>query len=103
MNHLNLSEKNLKYICDANPFKFNRYTPGSNIKIISKKEMRKKNPKYLLVLIWSFRSEVIKQELKYIKKGGKLIFHLPILHVVDKSNYKKYLNSNFDSLSYSIN
>ena len=36
LNHLNLSEKNLKYICDANPFKFNRYTPGSNIKIISK-------------------------------------------------------------------
>ena len=42
LNHLNLTSKNLKYICDANPFKFNRYTPGSNIKIISKKEMRKK-------------------------------------------------------------
>ena len=103
LNHLNLTSKNLKYICDANPFKFNRYTPGSNIKIISKKEMRKKNPKYLLVLIWSFRSEVIKQEINYIKKGGKLIFHLPILHIIDKSNYKKYLNSNFNSMSYSIN
>lgn len=102
LNHLNLTSKNLKYICDANPFKFNRYTPGSNIKIISKKEMRKKNPKYLLVLIWSFRSEVIKQEINYIKKGGKLIFHLPILHIIDKSNYKKYLNSNFNSMSYSI-
>ena len=65
--------------------------------------MRKKNPKYLLVLIWSFRTEVIKQEIKYIKNGGKLIFHLPMLHIIDKNNYKKYLNSNFDSLSYSIN
>jgi len=52
LNHLNLSSKNLSYICDANPFKFGRYTPGSNIKIISKKMMRKKNPKYLLILIW---------------------------------------------------
>lgn len=103
LNHLRLTSKNLKYICDANSFKFNRYTPGSNIKIISKKEMRKKNPKYLLVLIWSFRSEVIKQEINYLKKGGKLIFHLPILHIIDKTNYKKYLNSNFDSMSYSIN
>jgi len=103
LNHLNLTKKNLSFICDANPFKFNRFTPGTNIKIISKKEMRKKNPKYLLVLIWSFRSEVIKQEINYIKKGGKLIFHLPIFHVVDKSNYKKYLKSNFDSMSYSIN
>ncbi len=103
LNHLNLTKKNLSFICDANSFKFNRYTPGSNIKIISKKQMRKRNPKYLLVLIWSFRSEVIKQEINYLKKGGKLIFHLPILHIVDKSNYKKYLKSNFDSMSYSIN
>ena len=102
LNHLNLSNKNLSYICDANPFKFNRYTPGSNIKIISKKDMRKRNPKYLLVLIWSFRSEVIKQEINYIKNGGKLVFHLPILHIIDNSNYKKYLKSNFDSMSYSI-
>ena len=42
LNHLNLNNKNLSYICDANPYKFNRFTPGSNIKIISKKEMRKK-------------------------------------------------------------
>tara|TARA_Y100001970_G_C14201157_1_gene841158 strand:+ start:909 stop:2186 length:1278 start_codon:yes stop_codon:yes gene_type:complete len=103
LNHLKLTKKNLSYICDANPFKFNRYTPGSNIKIISKKQMRKRKPKYLLVLIWSFRTEVIKQEINYIKKGGKLIFHLPIMHVVDKNNYKKYLKSNFDSMSYSIN
>ena len=102
LNHLNLTSKNLSYICDANPFKFGRYTPGTNIKIISKTEMRKRNPKYLLVLIWSFRSEVIRQEINYIKKGGKLIFHLPILHIIDKSNYKKYLNSNFESLSYAI-
>ena len=103
LNHLKLTNKNLSFICDANPFKLNRYTPGSNIKIISKKEMRKRNPKYLLVLIWSFRSEVIRQEINYIKKGGKLVFHLPIFHIIDKSNYKKYLNSNFNSMSYSIN
>ena len=103
LNHLKLTKKDLPYICDANPFKFNRYTPESNIKIISKKEMRKRNPKYLLVLIWSFRSEVIKQEIEYIKRGGKLIFHLPIFHIIDKYNYKKYLNSKFDSMSYSIN
>lgn len=103
LNHLKFSNKNLSYICDANPFKFNRYTPGTNIKIISKCEMRKLKPKYLLVLIWSFRSEVIKQEINYLKKGGKLVFHLPILHIIDKTNYKKYLRSNFNSMSYSIN
>ncbi len=102
LNHCNINSKNLRYICDANPYKYNRYTPGSNIKIISKENMRRKKPKYLLILIWSFRSEVIKQEINFIKNGGKLIFHLPIFHIIDKGNYKKFLKKSFDSLSYSL-
>ena len=42
LNHCEINNKQIKYICDANPYKFNRYTPGSNLKIISKKEMRQK-------------------------------------------------------------
>lgn len=102
LNHCNIDHKKLKYICDANPFKFGRYTPGSNIKIISKKKMRKLKPKFLLVLIWSFRKEVIHQEENFIKKGGKLIFHLPIFHVIDKSNYKQFMNNDFKSFSYNF-
>ena len=103
LNHCNINDTHLKYICDANPYKFNRYTPGSNIKIISKEEMRKKRPKYLLVLIWSFRSEVIKQEIDFIKKGGKLIFHLPMLHIIDKENYKSFINKDFKICLTTIN
>ena len=102
LNHCNITEKQIKYICDANPFKYNRYTPGSNIKIISKQKMRKMKPKILLVLIWSFRKEVIQQELKFIRQGGKLLFHLPMFHIIDKNNYKNFINSNFESFSYKI-
>ncbi len=100
LNHCKITNKNLPLICDANKFKINRYTPGSNIKIISKQTMRKLKPEYLFVLIWSFRSEVIKEEIQYIKKGGKLIFHLPKFHIVNKQNYKKYLNKKINSESY---
>ena len=102
LNHCKIDEKKLKYICDANPYKFNRYTPGSNIKIISKQKMRKMKPKYLLVLIWSFRKEVIDQEKRFLLNGGKLVFHLPMLHIVDRFNYKYFLNNNFDSFSYNF-
>ena len=102
LNHCNIDNKKLKYICDANPFKYNRFTPGSNIKIISKEKMRKLKPKYLLVLIWSFRKEVILQEEKFIKNGGKLIFHLPMFYIVDKNNYRSFINNNFESLSYNF-
>ncbi len=102
LNHCGINSKKLKYICDANPYKFNRFTPGSNIKIISKKKMRTLKPKFLLVLIWSFRKEVIQQEKNFLYKGGKLIFHLPKFHIVDKSNYKSFMNNDFKSFSYNF-
>ena len=101
LNFSKLDEKRIKYICDENKKKHGKFTPGSNIKIISKDEMRKMKPKYLLVLIWSFRPEIIKQELNFLKRGGSLIFYLPKFHIVNKFNYKKYLKSDFKPLSFS--
>ncbi len=100
LNQCEFTSKNIPYICDANPFKYGKYTPGSNIPIISKQKMRSLNPKYLLVLIWSFRSEVIKQEKNFIEKGGNLVFHLPLLHIVNKSNYREYLKKDFKAFSF---
>ena len=101
LNYSKITNKHLSYICDANKSKEGKYTPGSHIKIISKSKMRKLNPKFLVVLIWSFRSEVIKQEKKFLNNGGKLIFPLPVFHVVDKENYKKYLKEDFKIFSFS--
>ena len=99
LNYCGVTNKNISYICDANPSKIGKFTPGSFIPIISKKEMRRINPKYLLVLIWSFKREVIKQEENFIKNGGKLIFPLPVFHVVDKENYLEYLKYDLNILS----
>ena len=99
LNYSGISNKDLSLICDANPTKIGKLTPGSYIPIISKKKMRKIKPKYLLVLIWSFKHEVIKQEKKFIKKGGKLLFPLPVFHVVDNENYLDYLKQNLNVLS----
>ena len=102
LNRSEINRKDLKFICDGNKRKWGRYTPGSNVKIISKEKMRKLNPKYLFVLIWSFRSEVIKQEIKFILKGGKLIFPLPIFHIIDKNNYKHFINKKLESFGFNI-
>jgi len=102
LNHCGIKSDKIKHICDGNIQKIGNYTPGSNIKIITKKRMRKIKPDYLFVLIWSFRSEVIKQEKKFLLNGGKLIFPLPIFHIIDKYNYKYYQNENLNSLGYSI-
>ena len=100
LNLCKLSSKEIAFVCDANRKKFGSFTPGSDIKIISKEKMRKIFPKYLLVLIWSFRKEVIKQEKEYIKSGGNLIFHLPKFHIINKKNYRSYLKKSFKDMSY---
>ena len=102
LNYCGINKNLLPEICDQNPEKPGLVTPGSRIPIVSKKEMREKNPDYILVLIWHFRKEVIKDEIDYIKNGGNLIFHLPKVHIVNKNNYKKYYNSDFSNLSFEL-
>ena len=62
--------------------------------------MRLIKPDYLIIFIWSFRKEVIVQELDFLFKGGKLIFLLPKFHIVTKFNYKEYLKNNFKEMAY---
>ena len=102
LNHCKISNKHLKFIADGNSQKWGRYTPESNIRIISKTKMRRLKPRYLFVLIWSFRSEVIMQEKKFILSGGKLIFPLPIFHIIDRDNYKYYLNEKLSAFGFDI-
>ena len=79
--YFGLNQKHIKYIADRNPKKFNHYTPGTKIKIISEKKSRKLAPDYYLVLPWHFKKEILKRETKIRKKGCKFIFPLPNLKI----------------------
>jgi hypothetical protein len=59
---------NLNYIGEVNKFKFNKFTPGSKIKIISEKQLKKLKPDYLLVLPWHFKDHIIKRENQIYEK-----------------------------------
>ena len=72
----------IPYIGEVNKYKFNKYTPGSNIKIIPENKLKKMNPDYLLVLPWHFKNFIIKKEKKFLSRGGKLIFPLPDIEIV---------------------
>ena len=43
LQYCNINSKLISNIYEVNKFKFNRYTPGTNIKIISEKKIMKKN------------------------------------------------------------
>lgn len=82
LQYCNISPKFLDYIIEVNSFKYNRYTPGSKIKIVSEKQIKKKKPDYLLVLPWHFKEHIIKKEKKFLDDGGKLIFPLPEIEII---------------------
>jgi hypothetical protein len=77
-------------------------TPGTRIPIIAQEKLRKLNSEYLFVLIWHFRKEVILDEIALLKNGCKMVFDLPRLHIVDASNYERYLERSFEDLAYSL-
>ena len=81
LQYFNLNKKHIDFIADRNPKKFNLYTPGTNIKIVSENFSRKLKPDYYLVLPWHFKKEILRREKRTIKNGSKFIFPLPFLKV----------------------
>ena len=82
LQYCNINNKVINYIAEVNKFKFNKFTPGSKIKIISEKEAQLKKPDFMLVLPWHFKDHIIKREQKFLKSGGKLIFPLPDIEII---------------------
>ena len=82
LQYCNINSKIIPYIGEVNKFKFEKYTPGSKIKIISENKLKNIKPDYLLVLPWHFKDHIIKKEDKFLKNGGKMIFPLPDIEIV---------------------
>ena len=81
LQYFGINKNQINLIADRNPLKFNKYTPGTNIKIVSEKISRKLKPDYYLVLPWHFKKEILKRESKIIKQGTKFIFPLPKIKI----------------------
>ncbi len=77
-----IGNKDVNYIADRNPLKYNLFTPGTKIKIISENYSRRLKPDYYLVLPWHFKKEILTRENKIRQRGTKFIFPLPKVKVV---------------------
>ena len=80
--YLNFTKKDLPYILERDQNKYGHETPGSKIPIISEFEGKNLNPAGLVVFPWHFRTEIIEREKEFLSNGGKLIFPLPNVEVI---------------------
>ena len=77
-----IDSKIIDFIAERNETKYNLYTPGTKIKIISETLSRFNKPNYYLVLPWHFKKEILIREKEIRKKGTKFIFPLPEFKVI---------------------
>ena len=82
LQYYKIDNKIISYAAERNKNKYNLYTPGSKIKIISENLSRFYKPDYYLVLPWHFRNEILNREKLMRKKGTKFIFPLPKLEII---------------------
>ena len=84
LQYCNIDEKYLTYIAEVNPYKYGRFTPGTKIPIISEEESKKMKPDYYFVLPWHYKDNILKREKEFLNNGGKIIFPLPKLEIIEK-------------------
>ena len=80
----NLDNSFIDGIYDVNKEKFNLYTPGSNIKIISEKKIKFNRNDYILLLIWHFKKTILHNFKKYNFKNTKYIWPFPSIKISNK-------------------
>lgn len=83
LHYCGITEELLPFIAEVNKDKFGSFTPGTLIPIISEEDAKKKHPDYLFVLPWHFKSFIVKKETGYLKSGGKIVFPLPKIEIVN--------------------
>ena len=82
LNYFGIGRDMLDYVVDRSPVKQNRYTPGTQLRILDPSNLLKDSPDYVLLLTWNFRDEILEQQAEYRTQGGKFIIPIPEVTVV---------------------
>jgi hypothetical protein len=85
LQYCHLTREDIPCIAEVNEDKFGAYTPGTLIPIVSEVEARAAKPDFFLVLPWHFRENIVNRENSYLAQGGKLLFPLPEIEVVERA------------------
>ena len=75
LNYCGIDSNILNAVADKSEYKHNKYTPGTNIKIMSPDEIISTNPDVILMLAWNFEEEITKE---LVERGWKGIIIKPL-------------------------
>jgi SAM-dependent methyltransferase len=82
VNYLDLGERFFEFVADANAYKQGKYMPGQRIPIRPPDQLVADQPDYVLLLVWNFAGEVMRQQATYRERGGSFIIPVPEPYIV---------------------
>lgn len=83
LNLAKIDNKIIEVVLDTTPEKWNKFIPGTNIKIIPYKEnFLNKESLACFLGAWNYEKEIKKKEKKYLNNGGVFISHIPNVHII---------------------
>jgi SAM-dependent methyltransferase len=77
VNYLELGEGFFEFVVDANPHKQGKYLPGQRIPIRHPDHLLTSQPECVLLLVWNFAGEILRQQAFYRQRGGRFIIPVP--------------------------
>ena len=81
LNYCGIRTDFLDYTVDRNPYKHDKFLPGTHIPIYGPERIRETKPDYVLILPWNLEREIVGQ-LAYIREwGGQCVIPIPEVRV----------------------
>jgi SAM-dependent methyltransferase len=81
LNYCGIRSDFVDYTVDRNPYKHDKFLPGTHIPIFPPERIRDTRPDYVLILPWNLKDEIIAQ-LSYVREwGGKFVVPIPEVQV----------------------
>jgi hypothetical protein len=77
LNFLDLGPDFFEYVADANPHKQGKLMPGQHVPIVHPDRLLDDAADVVLLLVWNFAGEVLKQQQAYRAGGGRFLIPVP--------------------------
>ena len=81
-NYCNIGSDLIEYVLDSTKNKQGKYTPGKHILIKPSHNAIPDDVDYAFLGAWNFLKEIRKKEMKFLKRGGKFITHVPKIKII---------------------
>ena len=81
LNYCGVRTDFMDYTVDRNPYKHNKFLPGTHIPVFAPEKLAETKPDYIVILPWNLKDE-ISEQLTYTRDwGAKLVVPIPELTV----------------------